>query len=288
VLVVSNRDGNAEIYLVALPDAKPDDKPQAEKEDADKNLTNNGAEDIFPAWSPDGKRIVFTSTRDGGFNLYVMDADGKNVRQLTTHENKYIYCAAWSPDGKRIVYNLRDQNGVLAMLLDPDTGSERPLASNAWDPAWSPDGKRIAFTKLTENGYKIHVMDADALNARDIGTDPNAFGWSYPAWSPDGKKIAYANREGDNIELFVSDPDGKNKTRVTNLVGTNSFSAWSPDGKRILFRQTTRVADAWPLYWVEVDSLKLEPIESLKGEPPLNNFMDPGRVAIRPKAPAKP
>ena len=283
VLIVSNRDGNAEIYLVELAGGKPAaEGEKAEKENDGKNLTNNNAEDIYPAWSPDGKRIAFTSTRDGDFNLYVMDADGKNARQLTRHQGKYAYCACWSPDGKRIVYSLRDQNKLVAMLLDPNTGSERVLAENVWDPAWSPDGKQIAFTKFTDTGYKIHTMDADALNERDIGTDPNGLGWSYPAWSPDGKKLAFANQNGDDIELFVTDVDGKNKTRVTNLGGTNSFAAWSPDGKRLLFRQTTRGADEWPFFWVDVETLNVERIESLANEPALNNSLDPGRVAIRP------
>jgi Tol biopolymer transport system component len=286
VLIVSNRDGNAEIYLVELPDKA--EKKQAEKTEAvklkvEKNLTNDPGEDTFPTWSPDGKRIAFTSTRDGSYNIYVMDADGKNAKQLTKHQGQYSYCAEWSPDGRRIVYNLRDGNNILAVLLDPDTGSKRPLVPNAWDPAWSPDGKKIAFTKFTDQGYKIHVMDADGLNEKDLGTDANGRGWSYPAWSPDGKKLAFANQAGDDIELFVRDADGKNETRITNLGGLNSFATWFPDGKRIVFRQTNQDSGVWPYYVVDTTTLEIEVIEQLKGEPALLNNLNPGRPAFRPK-----
>jgi Tol biopolymer transport system component len=289
VLIVSNRDGNAEIYLVELESkaadikAEKDEAKVAAKKRVEKNLTNDPGDDHYPAWSPDGKRIVFTGARGGDYNLYVMDADGKNVRQLTAHQGKYPYCAVWSPDGRRIVYNLRDQNNLLLVLLDPATGSERPMLANVWDPAWSPDGKKIAFTKLTEEGYKIHVMEADGLNETDIGGDGNALGWSYPAWSPDGKKIAYANQVGEDVELFVSAADGKEKSRVTNLGKLNTYAAWSPDGKRILFRHTPHGGAVWPYYWIDPATLKLDVVESLKDEPALNNNLNPGRPAFRPK-----
>lgn len=99
VLIVSNRDGNAEIYLVELAG-------KAEKHKPDKNLTNDPGEDTYPTWSPDGKRIAFTSTRSGHAEIYVMDADGKNVRQMTKFQGTYPYCADWSPNGRRIVFNL--------------------------------------------------------------------------------------------------------------------------------------------------------------------------------------
>jgi len=269
VLITSNRDGNAEIYLVELGG-----KTQ-------KNLTNNDAEDIYPSWSPDGQKIAFTSSRGGdALNIFVMDADGKNVKQLTKYKGKSAYCSEWSPDGKEIVYVLGDE----FVLLNPETLRRQLLTDNAYDPAWSPDGKKIACTKFVEAGYKIHVMDADGQNEQDIGTDANGLGWSYPAWSPNGKKLVYANQVGDDIELFTCDIDGKNNSRITNVGGHNSYAAWSPDGKRILFRQTNRGgADAWPFYWIDPETLNLEVVKELKDEPPLNNDMNPGRPAFRPK-----
>lgn len=281
VLIVSNRDGNAEIYLVELTGKA--EKNQAEKNKPDRNLTNDPGEDTYPTWSPDGKRIAFTSTRSGHAEIYVMDADGKNVRQMTKYQGTYPYCADWSPNGRRIVFNLRYPKTIVAVLLDPDTGNHRPLIENVWDPDWSPDGKKIAYTEFTQDGYKIHVIDSDWLNEQDLDTEVNHRGWSYPTWSPDGKKLAFANQVGDDIELFVCDADGKNETRVTNLGGLNSYAAWFPDGKRILFRQTNQDADVWPYYIVDVEMLNLEVIEQLKDEPALTNNLNPGRPAFRPK-----
>ncbi len=276
VLIVSNRDGNAEIYLIEL-----DDKGQVTKKAAE-NLSNDPGDDIYPTWSPDGKRIAFTSTRSRQAEIHVMDADGKNVRQMTKYQGAYPYCADWSPNGRRIVFNLRHPNTIVAVLLDPDTGNHRPLVENIWDPDWSPDGKKIAYTKFTPDGYKIHVIDSDWLNETDLDTEVNHRGWSYPAWSPDGKRIAFANQVGEDIELFVCDADGKNESRITNLGGINTYAAWFPDGKRILFRQTKQDSEVWPYYIVNVETLSLTVIEERKEEPALTNSLNPGRAAFRP------
>lgn len=274
VLISSNRDGNAEIYLVDLG------------ENTAKNLTDNRAEDTFPAWSPQGRQIAFVSSRSAGgiFNVFVMDADGKNVQQLTNNPGKYTYNPVWSPDGKQILYNVRDNQGIVAMLMDADGSNARRLAENVWDPVWSPDGKKIAFTRLTDAGFKIYIMDADGANPQDLGTNNNRQGWSYPAWSGDGTKLLFGDLTDNNsVELFVADVDGRNRARLTRAGGRNSFAAWSPDGKRIMFRQFNVGAANWPCFWIDLDGRNLQIVEALRNEPPLNNNLDPGRVAFKPQ-----
>src|SRR4051812_26421493 len=90
LLIVSRRSGNAEIYLV-----------NADGSGEAKNLTNGKANNAYPAWSPDRKRIAFCSDRDGGWNAYVMDADGSNVKTLTRGTER-TRVPTWSPDGKKI------------------------------------------------------------------------------------------------------------------------------------------------------------------------------------------
>ena len=199
IAFVSDRDGNAEIYVM----------------DADggnqQNLTNDPNNDGAPSWSPDGKQIAFMSDRDGHVNIrgrptyeiYVMDADGGNQQNLTNDPNN-DGAPSWSPDGKRIVFssdrdNDRDHN-IEIYAIDTDGGNQQRLTNNLTEdeyPAWSPDGRRIAFS------------------ARRAGHFENEFGITY--------------------EIYVMDADGGNEERLTENRNNDWHSSWSPDGKRIAF-----------------------------------------------------
>src|SRR5205085_3410173 len=117
-----------------------------------KEMTDGTAYDADPAWSPDGKTIAFASARLGnGFRLFLMNADGANVRDLSQSDN---------PGGNVF-------------------------------PSWSPDGKRIAFTDWADEDStrQIFIIDANGQNKKQLTTKGNFN--CYAAWSPDGKKIAY-------------------------------------------------------------------------------------------------
>ena len=230
-----------------------------------RRLTNHPDNDWFPSWSPDGKRIVFFSNRDGhvirggsAYEIYVMDADGGNPQNLTNDFND-DRSPSWSPDGKRIVFvsdrdGFKNDDGVITYeiyVMDADGSNPQNLTNDLNDdrsPSWSPDGKRIAFVSQREGHFKgaagitdeIYVMDADGGNQQRL-TENHKNDW-FPSWSPDGKRIAFASdRKGDlvNFEIYVMDADGGNPQNLTNNRHRDVNPAWfnspfsvSPAGKK--------------------------------------------------------
>ena len=244
IAFASDRDGNWEIYVMDVDGGNP------------RNLTNDRNDDRDPSWSPDGKRIVFFSNRDGHVidgrptsDIYVMDADGGNPQNLTNDRNDDRF-PSWSPDGKRIAF-VSDRDGPPRYfdiyVMDADGGNLQRLTSDPRDdrnPSWSPDGERIVFGARREGHfetkfavtYEIYVMDADGGNQQRL-TENRKNDWE-PSWSPNGERIAFASdRKGDlvNIEIYVMDADGGNQQRLTENRKNDWQPSWSLDGERIAF-----------------------------------------------------
>jgi len=138
------------------------------------NLKIIGDGDGFePAWSPDGKKILFNSPRKEAMRVYVMDADGTNVKCLTNSKTNGSYMfPLWSPDGKRIVYSDQTEKGLELFSADADGGNAKQLTSlggYVCHPTWSSDGKRIAFLHSPDGGRGIiYSMDPDGKNLTTI------------------------------------------------------------------------------------------------------------------------
>ena len=182
-------------------------------------------------WSPDGEQIVFSSNRDGsdlgwdGEELYVMAADGSNVRRLTRRLGSEGV-PAWSPDGTKIAFTrhpVGDQEGRGDIyVIQPDGTNLQRLTrdARAARPSWSPDGKKIAFMGGGhDEGSEIYVMDADGANIQRLTHRPGADG--APDWSPDGSEIVFnflgeGNAEtGEEHGIYVIGADGTNLRRLT-------------------------------------------------------------------------
>jgi Tol biopolymer transport system component len=138
-----------------------------------------------PAWSPDGQKLVFQSRRTGNTEIFVMDSDGGNVKQLTFNASE-DRAPAWSPDGKRIAFD-SDRDGESGIyVMNADGSDQHRITSHSGGaeahPSWSPDGKQITFHKTVLGHGQVHVMNADGSNVRRLTElSPVAFS-GYPSW----------------------------------------------------------------------------------------------------------
>jgi hypothetical protein len=170
IVFSSNRDGNFEIYSMNTDGA------------VQTRLTNHSATDLFPALSPDGTKIAFSSNRHGvlNFEIYVMNADGAGVTRLTNNSSLDV-SPAWSPDGAKIAFS-SNRNGLLnfeVYVMNADGSGQTRLTINAavdGEPAWSQDGARIVFSTNRDGvlNFEIYVMNADGSGQTRLTTNTAA------------------------------------------------------------------------------------------------------------------
>jgi WD40 repeat protein len=162
-----------------------------------RRITDSAGDDRSGAWSPDGTRLAFDSTRDGNTELYVIDADGTHPVRLTDTPSSE-WAASWSPDGTRIAYTSDAAGTANIWMMNADGSNPRQLTFDPdgnLGPTWSPDGSRIAFTKWTPDGTQVRSVAADGSDLRDLSRSPatNDFVWD-GSWGPDGR-IAFTRSQ---------------------------------------------------------------------------------------------
>jgi serine/threonine-protein kinase len=220
--------GNQEIYTM-----NPDGTGQ-------RRLTYEKAEDMAPAFSPDGHTIAFSSRRAGELYLFLMNADGTDQRQLAQSSDRPVSGTepTWSPDGKRIVFRTTVPPFAMYAINVDGSGLRRVSDSTggASSPAWSPDGKKIAFTSRRSGNQEIYLMDAAGGNV--VRLTSNDVMDRFPVWSPDGRRIAFESDRDGESRIYVMNADGSNPARLTSPPGKDGHPSWSPDGRQIAFHRT--------------------------------------------------
>jgi len=205
-------------------------------------LTTSPEMDYLPSFSPDGKRLAFTSYASGEEEIWVMDLDGKNARSLT-HDPKGDWSPAWSPDGRTIAFT-SSRDGVNQLwLMDADGSHQRPLTKadplpTTWsrDPSWSRNGKMIIFTSNRTGKDENWIIDLTTLKQwrHSVGMAEH---W-HPSFNPDSTRVLFSSNLSGEWGLWLSDLEGKNLVRLVadKRFDNNPAASWSPDGRRIIFR----------------------------------------------------
>lgn len=180
-----------------------------------KRLTNTPGYDAEATVSPDGTKIVYTSTKSGDLELWIMDIDGKNDRQITTGLG-YDGGAFFSPDSKKLVFR----------------------ASRPQTPEEIAKYKDLLSRGLVEpTNMEIYTVNIDGSNLQQV-THLGKANWA-PFYHPSGKKIIFSSnhhsKRGYNFDLFMINEDGTGLEKITNQSIFNAFPMFSPDGKHLIF-----------------------------------------------------
>lgn len=204
-------------------------------------LTNHPAPDVHPAWSPDGNRIAFESRREGGhWDIWVINTDGSELRNVTSSAQTDEGNPAWAPDGQRLAFS-SNRGGTYAIYVMNADGSGEPrlltsLRGDAFFPAWSPDGANIAFrATLTATGRRqIYIIGSDGGALRPLL--PSEANDDSPAWSPDGRRIAFTSDRANPgsrtqpgmYDIYVYDLASGTLEQLTDDARNAQYPAWRP------------------------------------------------------------
>lgn len=198
-------------------------------------------------------KILFSSSRDGNSEIYIMNMDGSNQNRITNN-TFYDSDATWSPDGSKIAFT-SDRDGDLEIYsMDADGSNAKRITDSPGEdnsPEWSPDGSMIAFNTSRFGNRSSEILRRNIAGGEAWGLNPTRLTFAvsthsakannFIAWSPDGLQIAFeSDRDRDDPEIYlINAVDGSNMQRLTFTRALDEVPSWSPDSKQILYSTDT-------------------------------------------------
>ena len=207
-------------------------------------ITNWSGLDFYPAFSPDGNIIAFSSDRTGSFEIYVKQlVTGAKEVQITSDGAQNIQ-PAFSPDGSLIAYTSK-RGGI--WLVPVSGGTPRQLTESGTFPAWSPNGLLIAFSdksnqlsdpsgRNANSGATLWLVSTDGGEPKRLTQPVNpAGGHAAPSWSPDGKRILFDTNDPSYSEVWSVSAQGDDLKKLSGNLKLATDAVYAPDGKSVLF-----------------------------------------------------
>ncbi len=199
-------------------------------------LEDSDDQDVDPMFSPDGKSVLFTSTRGGKAGVWRLSLEGSKPERICDGDQ-----AEWSPDGKKIALRRNER----IFTLDLASGTVKVVSPEDWPhcsgPAWSPDGKSLAFAARWDGGNGIFVVPVEGGKPAKVYDQQGA---CEPHWSPDGTRLVYETE----THICTINPDGTKNRVITYFGGVQRYARYSPDGKSLVFCQGVSEQGPWELY----------------------------------------
>jgi Tol biopolymer transport system component/actin-like ATPase involved in cell morphogenesis len=226
--------------------------------------------------------IAFVSDRSGSPELWTMNADGSDPRQITDGQADELVHPDWSPDGQRIVFASNTTEGnngdgdVEIWTVNADGTDLQQLTDNVGirdaAPDWSPDGARIAFssqrTDTDAGGGDLDIWTINSIDGQDAQqlTD-NDHDDDTPDWSPDGQQIVWETSVRGNLDIYRMNADGSEKVEVIAGPGEDAWPMWSPDGDAIAYHANDASAGlGWDIYTATAQGGSIERLTSDESE----------------------